>query len=95
MGICHACGKEFPREIKVGRKDTCNACGADLRCCLNCTFHDRSAPKQCKEPVAELVKEKTKATFCDYFTAADNRPAAAAGSQIDDARKALDSLFKK
>lgn len=94
MRNCHACRKEFPRELKIGRKDACPSCGADLRCCLNCTFHDRSAPKQCKEPVAELVKEKTKANFCDYFAFAESRPAAA-GTQTEEARKALDSLFKK
>jgi hypothetical protein len=94
MKTCHACKKELSVDLKVGRKDACTFCGADLRCCLNCVFFDRAASKQCRETVAELVREKEKANFCDYFVFAENRIAASdAGSAL--ARKALDDLFKK
>jgi hypothetical protein len=43
--------------------------------------------------MAELQREKAKANFCDYFSFAETGPAAATGA--DDARAALDSLFKK
>jgi hypothetical protein len=95
MWNCHACRKEVPRDLKVGRKDACPSCNADLRCCLNCTFHDRTAPKQCKEPVAELVREKTKSNFCDYFIFAASRTTATADAQVEEARKTLDSMFRK
>lgn len=44
--------------------------------------------------VAELVREKAKANFCDYFVFVEGRIAApdTGGAQV---RKALDDLFKK
>jgi hypothetical protein len=57
-------------------------------------FYDRARSKQCRETVAELVSDKAKANFCDYFVYAENRKAAAdAGSAR--VRKALDDLFKR
>lgn len=95
MKICHACKKEIPGELKIGRRDECFACGADLQCCLNCLFYDRAVSKQCKETVAELVREKGKANFCDYFVFAENRTVAADAGADQTARRALDGLFKK
>jgi hypothetical protein len=77
----------------VGRRDECPFCHADLHCCLNCRFHDLSAPKQCREPVAENVREKDKANFCDYFLFSEG--GAAASGETAATRKALDDLFKK
>lgn len=94
MKTCHVCNKDLSVDPKVGRKDECPSCGADLRCCLNCVFYDRAVSKQCRETVTELVREKGKANFCDYFVFAENRIAATdAGSA--QARKVLDDLFKK
>jgi hypothetical protein len=57
-------------------------------------FYDRAVAKQCRETVTELVREKEKSNFCEYFVFMKNRIAAAdaGGAQ---ARKALDDLFKK
>jgi hypothetical protein len=95
MKICHACRKEIAIEKKIGRRDVCPLCRADLHCCLNCAFHDASAPKQCREPVAEMVKDKSKANFCDYFAFAESRSSGTPYAEVDKARKALDDLFKK
>src|SRR6266540_2670829 len=67
MKTCHACKKELSVELKVGRKDECPFCGGDLRCCLNCVFYNRAVSKQCRETVTELVREKEKSNFCEYF----------------------------
>jgi hypothetical protein len=94
MRTCHACKKEISDELKVGRSDECPSCGADLRCCLNCRFYDRAVSKQCRETVTELVREKEKANYCEYFAYAENQnPAAETGAT--QSRKALDDLFKK
>jgi hypothetical protein len=95
MRNCHACKKEVPHKLKTGRKDECLACGADLHCCMNCGFYDRSVAKHCKEPVAERVQEKAKANFCDYFSFAESRPGTAPDTGAELARKALDGLFRK
>jgi hypothetical protein len=62
---------------------------------MNCRFFDRSAPKQCREPISELVRAKEKVNFCDLFGFSET---GMAGTQVPDteiARKALDILFKK
>jgi len=96
MLICHSCKKKLSIDRHVSRNETCPTCGADLRCCLNCTFFDSHASKQCREPVAELVNGKSKANYCDFFVFASSR--ATDNSEdvaIKKAREALDSLFKK
>ena len=52
---------------KIQRKDACPHCESDLRCCYNCSFYDREANHQCKEPQAEWVRYKEKGNFCDFF----------------------------
>jgi hypothetical protein len=96
MKACHACKKELALGREIGRRDECPHCHADLHCCMNCRFFDRSAPKQCREPIAELVREKDKANFCDLFAFADTPTRGLpASDRHDTARKALDDLFKK
>jgi len=96
MLTCHACKKELSIDRHVGRKESCPSCGADLHCCRNCSFFDSYASKQCREPVAELVNGKSKANYCDFFVFANSRATDDSGdAAVKNARKALDSLFKK
>ncbi len=96
MKVCHACRKELSPGREVGRKDECPHCHADLRCCLNCRFYDRSAPKQCREPIAELIREKDKANYCDHFVLAETTFAGMPAKDGEtSARKTPDDLFKK
>ena len=89
---CHQCGRQLEAVARVGRRDACPGCGADLHCCLNCRFHDPGAHNQCREPQAERQVDKLRANFCEYFSArtATASPAPAAGT-----RAALDALFAK
>lgn len=96
MITCHTCKKELSIDRRMGRKETCPCCGADLHCCVNCSFFDSHAAKQCREPVAELVSGKSKSNYCDFFVFADARPTDIfEDAAVKNARKALDSLFKK
>ncbi len=95
MKICFACKNELIVSRTVGRRDVCPHCGTDLHCCLNCCFYDRDAPKQCREPVAEMVKDKGRANFCDYFSMPERAIGESAASSKAQALKALDDLFKK
>jgi len=95
MKACHKCRKELSIGPRVGRKDECSHCHADLHCCLNCKFYDRSAPKQCREPMAELVREKDKANYCDFFQFKETATGAPVKDGETSSRKALDDLFKK
>ena len=79
---------------RVGRRDECPHCHADVHVCLNCQFYDPTTYNECREPSAERVLEKDKSNYCDYFSVASSR-VQAPQNPIDDARRKLESLFKK
>lgn len=93
MHRCHACGKEIDSTAKVGRRDECPYCRKDLHCCMNCSFFDPSAAKQCREPLAEYVNKKDSANFCDYFVF--RRDKGGSTADAEQAKKALEDLFRK
>jgi len=95
MDVCSACGKELSINRAVGRRDECPACHADLHSCRNCRFTDRSAPKECREPQASLVRDKEKANFCDFFSCAKSERRSANPDQATQSRKTLEDLFRK
>ena len=94
--VCWKCGASLeglPRPF--GRREECPACRAELHVCRMCQFYDTSKAKHCQEPVADEVKDKTHANFCDYFSP---RPAAWQPEQLsaaDQARAQLEALFGK
>ncbi len=78
---------------RVGRRDTCWSCGADLHCCLNCRFQDATQENQCLEPQAERQVDKTIGNFCEYF---EFRLGRRSNNDVASAAKAkLDVLFGK
>lgn len=91
--VCFHCKAELPVLTKVGFRDECDKCRSDLHVCKNCHFYDPKAYNECREPSADVVKEKERANFCDYFTPNQN------GSTIDDKaaqlKAAAEALFKK
>jgi hypothetical protein len=95
MRTCGSCKTTLSGETKAGRRDVCPACGADLRSCRNCRFYDRAASKQCRETVSELVREKEKANYCDYFVFAEDRNTGPDSGSEQAARQSLEGLFKK
>lgn len=90
--VCWKCGASLEQlSLPLRRLEECRACGAELHVCRLCEFFDPAVAKSCREPVAEEVKDKTRANFCDYF-----RPRAgawAATTPADAARAQLESLF--
>jgi hypothetical protein len=90
---CGFCGEDLGAG-PFGRREECPRCGRDVHCCLNCRFHDPHAPNECREPQAELVLERDRANFCDFFSPKEG----ASGPTPDpaaEARRKLDALFKK
>lgn len=91
--FCFSCRKKnVILGTLVGRRDECQFCKADLHVCKNCQFYDAKAYNECKEPSADVVKEKERANFCDYFQA---KPDGAALDQADKLKAAAEALFKK
>ena len=71
---CAACGTALAAVERVGRRDTCPRCGADLHSCRQCRFHDARVYNECHEPLAERVLDKTRSNFCEYFAPPDGAP---------------------
>lgn len=94
MFVCRFCGKELELKGRVMRKDLCPHCRRDLHCCLQCRFHDPTRHNQCREPKADMVRDRDRMNLCDYFELA---PAGRPGRETDQdrAKKRLDDLFKK
>ncbi len=90
---CHKCKNGFELEVKMGRRDECPHCGADLHCCKNCKFWDKSAHNECKEHVTEYVPDREKANFCTMFTFREEPYAI--DLSVNQAKAKLDALFKK
>ena len=88
---CAFCNKKII-EKKIHIRDDCPVCSRDLHICLNCEFYAPNAYRQCKESIYELVQDKERANFCDFF-----RPSKGDSSQSDqedDSLKKLKDLFK-
>ncbi len=77
----------------VGRQAQCPFCGADLHCCMNCSFYDHGAYNDCRESQAERVLDKVRSNFCDFFSFKEKgkSPATSAIKPKDK----LEALFKK
>ena len=93
--VCHQCGQGVGAMERIGRRDACIQCGADLHCCLNCTFFEPTRHNQCREPQAERQVDKEAGNFCEYFSFQAGPRSGAAGRPKDGARSRLDALFAK
>lgn len=86
---CWSCGSTWDFSPPLGRGDLCAGCRRDAKVCLNCKFYDRHANRECLESQAELVKDKEKSNFCDWFEARTTSSQAAASQSANP----LDQLF--
>jgi hypothetical protein len=99
MFHCWKCGVtiDLPAGGRVGTRDGCPRCDADLHSCRNCGFYDPSKNNQCSESQAEWQRDKEVGNYCDYFRPAAERDVAKGGSRptpASEAKKKFDSLFK-
>jgi len=96
MLVCWKCGASLAHlSLPLTRLDICKTCNAELHVCKLCEFYDIAKAKHCREPIAEEVRDKERANFCDYFKP---RPSAFSNQQqleADKARSQLEALFGK
>ena len=92
--MCKKCGKSIT-QASITRSSTCEFCGADLHSCINCKFYSPGSHYDCHETIDELVKDKDRANFCDYFSPAkiEAGEGGTAKSKSDDAKAAFAALF--
>jgi hypothetical protein len=91
---CFSCKKELSySDSKIGFREECPHCRADVHVCKNCHFYDPKAYNECREPSADVVREKDRANYCEYFTAR-----LGGVGEVDKAaalKAAAEALFKK
>jgi hypothetical protein len=85
---CNADLKAVPQPC--ARRAECPACAAELHVCRMCRHYDKAKAKQCREPVAEPVQDKTRANFCDWF---QPRPGSWQQDAATGERGGLEDLF--
>lgn len=91
--FCFHCKTQSKVSAKVGFRDECDKCRSDLHVCKNCEFYDPKSYNECRETSADVVKEKERANFCDYFN--PNQNGQSASDQAAKLRAAAEALFKK
>jgi len=90
--ICFRCQKGNKVDGKIGYREECFHCKVDLHVCKNCHFYDVKAYNECREPSAEVVRDKEKFNFCDFFQPGGRGPAQDEKAKL---KEAADALFKK
>lgn len=90
---CWKCKKEI-EVSQIFRNTECPLCHADLHVCKGCKFYAPGNHYDCKETVDDIITDKEKSNFCDYFSpsqiiASDNGKKSAS----DAARDAFNALF--
>ncbi len=89
---CFQCSAELAFAQTPGRREECPKCGADVHVCRNCKNYDKNVYNECREPQAEVVKERDRANFCDFFELGGK---AGGVDKQKDLRAAAEALFKK
>jgi len=91
---CQFCGAAVTLAEPIPRESSCESCRRDYHSCRQCRHYDTSRHNQCRETEADMVEDKERRNFCEFF-AFNPAPfrAAATGSREADARSKLDSLF--
>ena len=96
---CWHCGAATEVKERVEFRQVCGKCDRPVHVCRNCRFYDPSYHNQCRETQAELVADKERANFCEYFAPPDASGARRAGasgrSPVQSTRERLDALFRK
>jgi hypothetical protein len=92
--VCWKCGASIAHlSLPLSRFDECRSCRAALHACRLCEFYSTTVAKHCREPIAEEVKDKELANFCDYFKPREGAHTPPNKQEVEQARAALEALF--
>lgn len=92
--VCWKCGASLSDlTLPLRRLEECRKCSAELHVCKLCEWYSTAVAKHCREPVAEEVKDKERANFCDYFKPRPGAYVPADVAASSKARSDLDALF--
>ena len=92
--VCWKCGDSLADlTLPLLRLEECRQCHAELHVCKLCEWYSLSVAKHCRETVAEEVKDKERANFCDYFKPREDAYSATSTDASTKAQAELDALF--
>jgi hypothetical protein len=92
--VCWKCGTSFADlTLPLRRLDECRHCHAELHVCKLCEWYSVSVAKHCRETIAEEVKDKERANFCDYFKPREDAYSTTSTDAASKAQAELDALF--
>lgn len=96
MPQCQFCGAAVTLGEPIPRESSCEKCLRDLRCCRQCRHYDPALNNSCRETEAELVEDKKRRNFCEFFSInpAPFRPETQDRDREAQARAKLEGLFK-
>ncbi len=93
--VCKKCSERNKFVSKVNPDSVCSRCGTSLHSCVHCKNYDRQAKFQCKKPIENEISEKMERNECSYFDPMLKADSSAKKPMTaDEAKKALDKLFK-
>lgn len=92
--VCWKCGASLSAlTLPLRRREECPTCNAELHACKMCVEYDTAKAKHCREPIAEEVRDKEHANFCDFFKPRENAFQPPNVAEVDKSRAGLDALF--
>jgi hypothetical protein len=92
--VCWKCGESLAGlTLPLRRLEICGKCNAELHVCRMCVEYDVSKAKHCREPIAEEVRDKDHANFCDFYRPRPDAYRQANQAELDKSRAGLDALF--
>ena len=92
--VCWKCGTSLEHlSLPLQRLDECKVCHAELHVCKLCEWYNITVAKHCREPIAEEVKDKERANYCDYFKPVGDAYSNAGVTAAAKAKSQLDALF--
>jgi hypothetical protein len=91
---CQHCGAAVTLSEPIPRESSCESCRHDYHACRQCRHYDPSRHNQCRETEADMVEDKLRRNFCEFFAfnPVPYRAGAGAGREAD-ARAKLAGLF--
>jgi len=105
---CYKCKKQLDLPSKkIGFKDICIFCDADLHVCKNCKYYQIGKPNDCRVPNTDFVFDREKNNFCEEFQILEKTDSSNKTTKKDISKKlfkdeeddsndtSFDSLFKK
>ncbi|HKQ57689.1 MAG TPA: hypothetical protein VJY35_07455 [Candidatus Eisenbacteria bacterium] len=92
---CQFCGAPVTLSAPIPRESSCESCRHDYRACKQCRHYDPSRNNACRETEADLVEDKERRNFCEFFdfNPAPFRGQARDASRESQARAKLEGLF--